>query len=367
MFEQLFLPHDGIYLLNHSVGRPPVAARSAVLDDFFEPWETGDAEVWPAWLEKIDNFRNAIGSLLNAEANDVCPQSNLSSAATKIIHSLPRRKGKNVIVCSEHDFPSIGFVLSQAERAQYTVRMIPEHLNTQDLDVWRDYLKDDVACALITHVLSNTGQLLPVPEITRLTQERDIVSIVDICQSIGAVPIDLTSWRADFAIGSCVKWLCGGPGAAFLWASPHIVGVCEPIDVGWFSHADPFEFDIKNFRYAENALRFWGGTPSVLPFVLACTGVNTIQTIGVNNIRSHNLTLTSQIVNALPPGYAVTPEQPELRGGTLVLNMGKKTERVVEQLHQSKVRFDTRNSGIRLSPHIYNTQAQMDSVLRCIL
>ena len=367
MFEELFLPHDGIYLLNHSVGRPPIATRNAVLEGFFEPWESGDAEVWPIWLEKIENFRNAVAQLLNARATDICPQTNLSSAATKIIHALPRRKGKTVIVCSELDFPSIGFVLTQAERAGYTVRMIPAHLNIQNLDTWRNYLAEDVALTLITQVLSNTGQLLPVQEITELTRTRDIVSIVDICQSVGAIPIDLQKWCADFAIGSCVKWLCGGPGAAFLWVDPHILEACEPMDVGWFSHADPFEFDIKNFRYADSALRFWGGTPSVLPYVMACAGLNTIQTIGVNNIRGHNLALTDQILNALPPEYAITPEQPAMRGGTLVLNPGNKTNRVVERLNHARVRFDTRDTGIRMSPHIYNTQEQMNTVLSCIL
>ena len=367
MYKEKFVPHDGIYLLNHSVGRPPVSARAQVLDRFFEPWESGDAEIWPIWIEQIEQFRTDLGRLLNAEAADFCPQTNLSSAVTKIIHSLPRRAGKNTIVCTEQDFPSIGFVLTQAERAGYTVRMIPAALDTQDTDVWRDYLTEDVGCVLVTHVYSNTSQQLPVSEITALAREREIFSIVDICQAVGVVAIDVNTWQADFVIGSCVKWLCGGPGAGYLWVDPGVVDLCEPIDVGWFSHSDPFEFDINNFRYAAGALRFWGGTPSVLPYVLASAGIQLICDIGVDRIRQHNCELTSMVLDALPHELTITPRDPAKRGGTLVLNLGESQTAVEENLTRARVRFDSRNTGVRMSPHIYNTVEEMEVVLSCIL
>jgi selenocysteine lyase/cysteine desulfurase len=367
MFREKFVPHDGIYLLNHSVGRPPVSARAQVLEHFFDPWESGDAEIWPLWIQQIEQFRTGLGRLLNAEAADFCPQTNLSSAVTKIVHSLPRQAGKNTIVCTQQDFPSMGFVLTQAERAGYTVRMIPTDRDTQDTDVWRGYLTEDVACVLVTHVYSNTSQQLPVREITALAREQEILSIVDICQAVGVVPIDLQTWQADFVVGSCVKWLCGGPGAGYLWVDPEVVELCQPIDVGWFSHSDPFEFDISNFRYAEGALRFWGGTPSVLPYVLASAGVELICDIGVGRIRQHNIELTSMVLDALPHKFTMTPREPAKRGGTLVLDLGESQATVEEKLTRAQVRFDSRNTGMRMSPHIYNTVEEMEVVLGCIL
>lgn len=367
MYKEKFVSHDGIYLLNHSVGRPPVSARNQVLEQFFDPWESGDAEIWPIWIQQIELFRTALGRLLNAQATDFCPQTNLSSAVTKIVHSLPRQAGKSTIVYTEQDFPSMGFVLTQAERAGYTLRMIPADRDTQDTDVWRDYLTEDVACVLVTHVYSNTSQQLPVSEITALAREREIFSIVDICQAVGVVPIDLNTWQADFVIGSCVKWLCGGPGAGYLWVDPEVVDQCEPIDVGWFSHADPFEFDINNFRYATGALRFWGGTPSVLPYVLAAASIDLICDIGVDRIRQHNIELNSMVLDALPPELTITPRDPAKRGGTLVLNLGEAQAAAEGNLKRARVRFDSRNTGIRISPHIYNTVEEMEVVLSCIL
>lgn len=366
MFEEQFVPHDGIYLLNHSVGRPPVSARKQLLDSYFEPWENGDAEVWPVWLKQIELFRNVLGSLLNAQAKDLCPQTNLSGALTKIVHSLATRPGKHKILLHEQDFPSMGFVLKRAEKLGYQLTIISADADPKDLNTWHEYMTDDIGIVLITHVHSNTSVLTPVVEIARLARQLGIISIVDIAQSVGVVPIDVAAWNADFVIGSCVKWLCGGPGAAYLWAHPDRIQECEPIDVGWFSHANPFEFDINDFRFADGAIRFWGGTPSVLPYVVAANSIALINNIGVETLRKHNLALTQSVIERLDPNVIVSPEDPTCRGGTLVLNFGARQAEVAQRLEQANVRFDTRASGHRLSPHIYNSASELELVAGCL-
>lgn len=360
-----FIAHDGIYLLNHSVGRPPVGSRESIANGFFEYWENGDAEVWPLWIEKIESFGAEMGALLNAPGEEFCPQINLSSALTKIIHALPRSPDRNVIVMTEQDFPSMGFVLSQAQRAGFEIRMIPATSDSRDLNVWAQYLGNDVCCTLVTQVYSNSGIQLPVGEITALARQKNIVSIVDICQAVGVIPIDLQKWQADFALGSCVKWLCGGPGAGFMWARPDIVEQCQPIDVGWFSHENPFEFDIHNFRYASGVMRFSGGTPSVMPYVLAAASIRIMQEIGIDRIRSHNLALIDMLANAVPENSLVSPRDPSQCGGTLVLNFQGQQSIIEKRLKEANVRFDTRSTGFRLSPHIYNTKAEMEVLLDC--
>lgn len=366
MVADLFVPSAGIYLLNHSVGRPPRSALGAARTGFFTPWEQGDSAVWPAWFEEIDRFRTALARLLNGRMADFCPQTNLSGALTKLIHALPRQPGKTTIAFHEQDFPSMGFVLRAAGRLGWNSHMIPAAVDPLDLDSWRTHLTADIGVALVTHVHSNTSAQLPVAEITRLARERDVVSIVDVAQSIGVVPIDLERWQADFVLGSCVKWLCGGPGAGFLWGGPDRVDRCEPLDLGWFSHADPFEFDINNFRYAEGILRFWGGTPSVLPYVVAANSIEVLRGIGIDTIRQHNLALNQRIIDRLAAQYLVTPPQPEQRGGTLVLSFGESQGEVEQRLHAAKVHFDARPTGLRMSPHIYNTTAEIDRVIDCL-
>jgi len=360
-----FIPHDGVYLLNHSVGRPPVDARESVGKGFFQHWEHGDAEVWPLWIEQIESFRDELATLLNARAADFCPQVNLSSALTKVVQSLPRSGSRNVIVMTEQDFPSMGFVLSQAQKFGFDIRMIPASVDATDLNVWQEYLTEDVCCTLITQVYSNSGVRLPVDKITQLTKASDIVSIVDMCQAVGVVPTDLQEWHADFALGSCVKWLCGGPGAGFLWVNPNFVENCEPVDVGWFSHENPFEFNIHDFRYATGALRFWGGTPSVLPYVLAASSLKLLREIGIERIRQHNIALTEMLLAATSDDAVVSPVDASRRGGTIILNFGDRQAEIKERLERARVRFDERSTGFRLSPHIYNTSAEMEVLIDC--
>ena len=365
MVQDKFIPMAGVYLLSHSVGRPPVGARTAVAQEFFGPWESGDADVWPGWLAAIDRFRAVLGALLNSEPDNFCPQANLSSALTKLLYSLQLQEGRNTLLLTEQDFPSLGFVMNKARSLGYQLKFIPNEANTRDPYLWDNYLSSDVRFALVTHVHSNTGSQVPVSEITALARKRGIISIVDIAQSVAVLPIDLQQWDADFVIGSCVKWACGGPGAGFLWAGSEIMRQCEPVDVGWFSHESPFEFDLHNFRYADGALRFWGGTPSVLPFVVATRGLQLIESIGVATIRAHNLSLTETIMEAVSDSVLVTPRDTAHRGGTVVLDFGEEQSRVVEALVRASVHFDSRPAGLRLSPHIYNSLDDVRVVLDC--
>ena len=365
MYEDQFVPHDGIYLLNHSVGRPPVSSRKHLLESYFEPWEHAGADVWPAWLKQIEGFRSALGLLLNAHVSDLCPQTNVSSALTKLVHSITVRPGRKKILLHAESFPSMGFVVQRAAKLGYGLTMIPAPMDPCDINTWFDYMTDDIGMVLVTHVHSNSSAMAPVAEIAAVARQREILSIIDIAQSIGVVPIDLAAWNADFVLGSCVKWLCGGPGAAFLWVHPDRIQDCEPIDVGWFSHANPFEFDINSFRFAEGALRFWGGTPSVLAYVVAANSISVIDNIGVETVRKHNLAITQSMLEQLDPNVVVSPREPESRGGTLVLNFGDRQAEAAHRLEQANVQFDTRATGHRVSPHIYNVSTEVDRVMQC--
>ncbi|MEP5766082.1 MAG: aminotransferase class V-fold PLP-dependent enzyme [Halieaceae bacterium] len=365
-YSDLFAASPGIYLLNHSVGRPPANTWEALQRRFYEPWEQGASEPWPAWLAAIDEFRGALARLLNADIEELCPQVNLSSALTKVLGALPRDPQRPCILLNQHDFPSLGFVAERAAVLGYQLRFLPVDEDVADPAVWEQAMDEQVAVVLLTQVQSNNGVQLPVAELAALARARGIVSVVDIAQSVGVIPIDLQQMQPDFVVGSCVKWLCGGPGAGFLWVASDMLARCQPMDVGWFSHQAPFEFDIRDFRYADSALRFWGGTPSVAPYLLAANSIELMLKIGVETIRAHNLALTDALLQAVATDHVVNPHPAEGRGGTLVLALGESQARFVEKLQAAEVAFDSRSSGLRLSPHIYNTAEQISRVIDCL-
>lgn len=355
--DQFVVP-EGVYLLSHSVGCLPRLALGAQ-ERFFELWQGQGGNAWEAWLGEIEGFCRSLAGLLNGRADEFCPQTNISSAVAKILSSLPPRRGKETILVSELDFPSVGFVLGQAQRLGYRLRVMPAEEGAFSLAQWARYLDDGVQLALVTHVIYGNSFRNPVAEIVELARQRDIFTVVDVAQSAGVVPIDVRAWGADFVVGSCIKWLCGGPGAGFLWANGAGVAQFRPVDVGWFSHENPFEFDMEDFRYAPDARRFWGGTPSVLPFMIAAASIEQIQAIGVEQIQAHNQALTGRLVAAAQAeGWRLlTPAEPDQRGGTVCIGFPQAAE-VVKRLGEAQIWVDARAGfGVRFSPHVYVGEA----------
>lgn len=358
-------PEDKTYLLSHSVGLMPSSSESILKEAFLDVWHQAGDQIWPHWLDSIGQFKSALADLFKTDSHSFCPQANVSSGLVKVVNALPRERGKSTILISENDFPSTSFVLQQVTKLGYKIRSIPKHLDHQDINVWSDHINEDVACVFITHVHYNTCQLIPVSGISAIARKNGAITVVDIAQSAGIVPIDISAWCVDIVLGSCIKWLCGGPGAGFLWVDQRLIQTLKPTDVGWFSHQNPFEFDVSHFEYAEDSQRFWGGTPSVLPFVIAANSIRQQLKLGIEGILQHNQALCQKVIESIGENDVVSPIKHEKRGGTLVIRP-KRQDLVLDRLADAGVLCDAREYGIRLSPHIYNNEEDIKKVINCL-
>jgi selenocysteine lyase/cysteine desulfurase len=359
--NSFLVPAGGPYLLTHSVGCLPRAAREALDTNFVRPWAECGGHAWPEWLAHVEEFRAALAQLFGGAPAEYCPQSNLSSGLSKLLLALPASPaGKRTLLAAEDSFPSLGFVLQKSARLGFETRLIPRAQLPDDLRTWSEALTSDVRVALVTHVHSNTGRVAPIEAVARLCRERGILCVLDVAQSAGILPLDFPASGADVVLGSCIKWLCGGPGAGYLWIRPGLVKTLEPVDVGWFSHEDPFEMDIHSFRYATGAQRFWGGTPSVAPYVMAAASLRHLHTLGVGEIHAHNRRLIGLFKEALPPAWrARLPTWPI--GGTLCISLGGDFDAVTASLEKAGAQFDSRGDVVRMSFHACNAE---DDALR---
>jgi len=359
------LPEQGCYLLNHSVGRPLKSAQQAFHQGFFHPWQNHSTEPWQQWLSSIETFQSALGQLFNHGPENFCPQANLSSALCKLVMSHPRlTKPSSKLLMSEQDFPSMGFALRHA-LPECEICFIPKELDITCADVWDSHLSQDIYLVFISQVYSNSGQQAPVKTIVERAKQQGILTLIDVAQSAGLIRLDLTATEPDFMIGSSVKWLCSGPGAAYLWVHPNHIADCKPKDVGWFSHDDPFEFDIHDFRYQKGALRFWGGTPSVAPFILAAHSINYANQIPQGLTRQHNLRLLTLLAKALGSQF-VSPIEANKCSGTAILQFGNNQDAVLKALKTAHIGVDARSLGIRVSPHIYNDEDDIAHLIEVI-
>ncbi len=362
--EKFHLPGKH-YFLSHSVGAQPKTYDAAVTAGYAQPWRTEGFNVWEPWFETLNRFRAGLAPIIGAAADDIVPQANVSSGVSKILFGLPPRKGRNKIVLTEDDFPTVGFALDQGRRMGYELVFLPGGARLADPDAWSRAFADDVQMVVATQVYSNTSVLSPVAEIARLSRAADVFCLVDAAQSAGAVPLRLDEWRPDFAVGTSLKYLCGGTGAAWLWAGEQAAAKTAPRDVGWFSHADPFELDIHHFEYAPGAARFTGGTPSIAPFAGACAGHEIINARGVEAIYTHNQGLLSRLAEALPARAFLSSTKIGARGSSALIKV-QDYERAAKALAQIGAGHDTRKGAVRISVHLYNDESDIDAFAAAI-
>ena len=353
------------YLLSHSVGAQPKSYDEAFETGFAGPWKKDGFNVWGPWFETLERFRKGLAPLIGANGADICPQPNVSAGISTILFSLPERARRKKIVLTEDDFPTVGFALTQAQRMGYELVFLPGGERLADPDAWAPAFHDDVQLVVATTIYSNSSVMAPSAEIARRARERGVFSLFDVAQAAGAVPVKLNDWVPDFAVGTSLKYLCGGPGAAYLWAQPDTADRSAPLDVGWFSHEDPFEFDIHHFKYAPGAQRYMGGTPSIAPFAGAAAGHAILNHYGAEKIYAHNQRLMSRLHAALPEGAALSTSVEGARGSGAIIKV-RDYDAAAASLAEAGVIHDTRLGAVRISVHLYNDEDDIDALLGAI-
>jgi len=371
-YKKLFyLPNKHIYLSNHSTGCLPRKTKT-VINHFMNNWAEFATDAWIMWLEELTAFEKALASLLDASADEFCLQTNVSSALVKIIGSLPKRQTRNKILISDEDFSSIRYVMQQAERLGYDIEVVASMNGRFTVEQWIHKIDETVQMIFLTHVLPKNNFRLSVEDIIHYANQYDVYSVVDIAQSVGVIPVSARKLNSHFIIGNCLKWLCGGPISAFMWVNKQSLELFQPIDVGWFSKEDPFEKDVNHFKYANNARRFLGGTPAIIPCVIARSGIETINDIGIEIIYQHSQTLCAPLIDYVNNRKLniQSPLYPSERGGTVCLKF-KNPLPVFHHLHRhgfitDSIKIMHDHSNIRISPHIYNDMDEINQLITCL-
>lgn len=368
-WQELFMQPDGIYALSHSVGPLSKATATVLSTEYLQTWAEHGGDAWPHWLQQIDKFCSSIAYLIGADEHEICPQNNVAAGFSSFLNAiakLPAYTHKRVILMHEDAFPSMGFVVA-ALSAQYHLELKLVRGHPNDVSVWQNHLQqNNVLACLITHVHSNTSLLSNAQQLCRMIKHYDAFALVDVAQSVGIVQVAVKDWQADAIFGSCVKWLCGGPGAGFMYVSHSIVEQLQPDLQAWFSHENPFEFDIHHYKSHRSAKRFWGGTPSIAPYVAANAALEQLSDMGWINIRKHNHSLKQALYKSIYNKVLALPYQSDIQelGGSLCIQVDN-LPALIQHLHSNNVRFDTRDTIIRLSLHVNNTYKDIETIADC--
>jgi len=355
------------YLVSHSLGAMPRKAAD-YLQQFADQWSTRGVRAWyEGWWDIGRETGNILAPILGVEKNTISMHQNVT-VAQGVIGSCftfdgPRRK----IVMTELEFPSNHYLYEGFRRYGAEIVYVPSADPIRlDLDRFLAAIDDRTALVPISLVLFKSAFITDVAAIIEKAHRVGALVAVDAYQAAGTVPMDLAGWQADFAVGGSVKWLCGGPGAAYLYVRPDLAKTLEPAFVGWAAHEAPFDFATGEIRYAGNPERFQSGTPNVPSLFSARAGYEIVASIGVQAIRARSLMLTRRLMDAvLVAGFRLnTPTDDRERGGSVVIDVSLVTsngQQIADELIRRDVIIDYRpGAGIRIAPHFYNTEQEID-------
>ena len=352
-----------IYLVSHSLGAMPRAAEAA-LGEFTRLWVEEGINAWSRWLPMVTEAGNRIARLLGADAGSVVMLPNVSTAEAVVASCLDFTGPRNGVVYPELEFPTVSYVWKAEERRGARVTLVPSDdgigVPTERMCAAID---ERTSIVPLSHVLFRSAYVQDVAAITRRAHEVGALVCVDLYQSLGTVPVDVKQWDVDFACGGSVKWLCGGPGAGYLYVRPDLLPRLEPRVTGWFGHAEPFAFRMPAQEYAAGTWRMLGGTPAVASLYHARPGAEIVAAIGVEAIRAKSLRQTARIVDAVDAaGFVLSsPRDGARRGGSVCFDFPGAAA-VTEELNRRKLFCDHRpGAGIRVSPHFYTTDDEIDA------
>lgn len=364
--EQFPALESCVHLISHSLGCMPRQAADD-LGEFLELWHTRSITAWDQWLPEVDRAGERIEKLLSAPRGTVVMHTNVSSVMSVLASCFDYTDERNKIVYSALNFPSVSYVWKAEERRGARVHIVESADGvTIDTQAMCDAIDEHTVAVPISHVIFKSAYIQDAKAICQKAAQVGAHVILDCYQSLGTIPVDIVDLGASFACGGSVKYLCGGPGAAYLYVRQDLVGRFEPRVTGWFGHESPFAFTMPDQQYADSAWRFMGGTPAVAALYQARAGQAIVGEIGGTRIREKSLRQTGRILEQVDErGFKVnSPREKDTRGGSVVFDFTGSSD-VARELNRRKFFCDHRpGAGIRIAPHFYTKDEEIDLFFR---
>lgn len=357
------------YMISHSLGAMP-ARTSTRMQEFTNTWASRGIRAWEeGWWDMPVTVGNLVGAIIGAGEGEVVMQQNVSICQSVVTSCFDWSGRRNKLITDGLNFPSNDYVYHGLSRQGARVETVPSPDGlTLPVELMLKAIDEETQLVSVSHVAFRSSYVQDLAAITERAHAVGAMVIADLYQSAGTVPVDVRALGVDFATGGSVKWLCGGPGAGYLYVRRDLWDRLHPAATGWMAHEEPFAFEDGPIRYAGNAFRFLNGTPNVPALYAARSGYEIIQEIGVPAIREKSIRQTTRLIElADQAGLRInTPRDPNLRGGTVILDV-ENGKQVTRELARRQVLVDYRpGAGIRIAPHFYTTDEELELTIEAV-
>lgn len=355
------------YLISNSLGAMPRGVKQS-LESYAEMWATRGVRAWEeGWWEMAVALGDKIAPIIGADAGTISLHENVTLTHAIIASCFDFQGPRRQVVLTDKHFPSIQYFWHAQRARGAEVKLLGTEKDSLrvPLEKLLAAIDDRTLLVPLSHVLFRSAYVQDVRAIVEKAHRVGALVILDAYQSAGVLPVEAKEWGVDFVVGGTLKWLCGGPGVAFLYVRPDLAAKLEPTITGWIAHPRPFNFETGPGAYRDDAYRFLNGTPHIPALYAAAPGLDIIRQVGVERIRQRSLELTRYLIErARERGWRVhTPEADHERGGTVTLDIPRGPE-VLQELLRRDFLVDYRpNAGLRASPHFYNTEEEIDRLV----
>ena len=336
----------------------------AAYEQYMTDWDDRGAP-WELWVEQAEGARARFARLLNATPDEIAVTTSVSAGVSSLLSGLRHAEGRNKIVISDFEFPTIGQITHAQElRGSKVDHVAAASDTTIPLERLAEAIDDETGLVAITLVSFRHGSKTDVKEVIRLAHEVGALVLVDSFQGVGAIPIDVRDLNADFVTGGVLKYLLGSSGLAFLYCRADLLPQITPTVTGWFADEDIFKMDIYDYSPSATARKFESGTPPIPNIYAGNAGMDLMHEIGIAATERHVGRLTNQLIEGLDRIGAkmVTPRDPTKRG-PMVAVATTDAQAMVAALKEDGILTSARDGNIRLSFHCYNSEEDIESVV----
>jgi len=356
------------YLISNSLGAMPRGVFDSMLA-YTGSWAERGVRAWEEkWWMLAAEVGDDIGALMNAPAGSVSCHQNVTTIQAIVASCLDFNAGRNKVVYSDLNFPSVMYFWNAQRERGARIEMVPTDGIHVDTERMLQAIDDKTLIVPISHVIFRSAYINDAKAIIDRAHQVGALVLLDTFQSLGTVPVDVQALNVDFTCGGVLKWLCGGPGTAYLYVRPDLAAKLEPRFTGWITHENPFAFQIGPQKYSPGQYKFMNGTQNIPALYAARPGLNIVREVGVDRIRAKSKRQVARLVDmAEKHGWKVnTPSDPERRGGTVSIDMPHARE-VCAELIQRDILVDYRpNAGVRMSPHFYTDDNELDTAIQAV-
>ncbi|HYK38973.1 MAG TPA: aminotransferase class V-fold PLP-dependent enzyme [Candidatus Eremiobacteraceae bacterium] len=357
------------YMISNSLGAMPRRVYEN-LQAYADLWSHRGVRAWEeGWWEMAVGVGDKIAPLIGAEPGEISLHQNVTQTQAVIASCFDFRGTRNKVVMTDLEFPSIQYFYHEQRRFGARVDLVPSGDSVRfDLDAFLAAIDETTLLVPISLVLFRSSFIVNAKAIVEKAHRVGAHVILDVFQGTGTIPVCVRDWGVDFAVGGVLKWLCGGPGVAYLYVREDLRAKLKPALTGWMAHQRPFAFESGPIDAREDSFRYLNGTPHI-PSLYACQpGLDILNQVGIAAIREKSMGMTAQLLEgASARGWRVnTPENSTERAGTVSVDCPHAYE-VCRELLAREILVDYRpKAGIRMSPHFYNTVEECDFALEQI-